>query len=34
MVGKLATGDILVYLTQDALPVDEKAVEKADPAVV
>ena len=26
MVGKLATGDILVYLTQDALPVDEKAV--------
>lgn len=27
MVGKLATGDILVYLTQDALPVDEKAVE-------
>ena len=27
MVGKLATGDILVYMTQDALPVDEKAVE-------
>ena len=26
MVGKLATGDILVYLTQDALPVDEQAV--------
>ena len=26
MVGKLAIGDILVYLTQDALPVDEKAV--------
>jgi rhamnosyltransferase len=26
MVGKLTTGDILVYLTQDALPVDEEAV--------
>jgi rhamnosyltransferase len=27
IVGKLATGDILVYLTQDALPRDSRAVE-------
>ena len=28
LAGKEAKGDILVYLTQDALPVDERAVEK------
>ncbi len=28
MVGKLATGDILIYLTQDALPCDDRAIER------